>query len=81
MYNSRPTIFEHFVKACIANNGGVIDEDEEAVTAKLGGLIKYLSGGSLRADFSPSFFFYHGCRIVPRPAQDIGGPARVCEAE
>jgi hypothetical protein len=57
MYNSRPTIFEHFVKACIANNGGVIDEDEEAVTAKLGGLIKYLSGGSLRADFFPSFFF------------------------
>ncbi|KAJ7839550.1 armadillo-type protein [Mycena olivaceomarginata] len=41
---ARPTIFEHFVKACIANNGGVIDEDEEAVTAKLGGLIKYLSG-------------------------------------
>ncbi|KAJ7864759.1 hypothetical protein B0H14DRAFT_2735283 [Mycena olivaceomarginata] len=32
----RPTIFEHFVKAYIANNEGVID-DEEAVTAKLGG--------------------------------------------
>ncbi|KAJ7357896.1 hypothetical protein DFH08DRAFT_847475 [Mycena albidolilacea] len=40
---AHPTIFEHFVKACIANNGGIIDEDEEAVTAKLGGLIKYLS--------------------------------------
>ncbi|KAJ7348654.1 hypothetical protein DFH08DRAFT_960035 [Mycena albidolilacea] len=53
---ARPTIFEHFVKACIANNGGVIDEDEEPVTAKLGGLIKCLSGGSLRANFFPSFF-------------------------
>ncbi|KAJ7817194.1 hypothetical protein B0H14DRAFT_3148355 [Mycena olivaceomarginata] len=41
---AHPTIFEHFVKACIVNNGGVIDEDEEAVTAKLGDLIKYLSG-------------------------------------
>ncbi|KAJ7096724.1 armadillo-type protein [Mycena belliarum] len=39
----RPTIFDHFVDACVANNGGVIDEDEEKVTAKLATITKYIS--------------------------------------
>ncbi|KAF7349279.1 Sister chromatid cohesion protein pds5 [Mycena sanguinolenta] len=43
---SRPTIFEHFVESCIANNGGVIDDNEEAITEKLSRVIKHISGGS-----------------------------------
>ncbi|KAJ7695426.1 cohesin-associated protein Pds5 [Mycena rosella] len=45
LQRSRPTIFEHFVESCILNNGGVIDENEEAITAKLSTVIKYISGG------------------------------------
>ncbi|KAJ6486929.1 armadillo-type protein [Mycena sanguinolenta] len=41
---SRPTIFEHFVESCIANNGGVIDDNEEAITEKLARVIKHMSG-------------------------------------
>ncbi|KAJ7039761.1 armadillo-type protein [Mycena alexandri] len=43
LQRARPTIFEHFVESCIANNGGVIDENEEAITAKLSQVIKYIS--------------------------------------
>ncbi|KAJ7135989.1 cohesin-associated protein Pds5 [Mycena epipterygia] len=43
LQRARPTIFEHFVESCILNNGGVIDENEEAITAKLSGVIKYIS--------------------------------------
>ncbi|KAJ7160887.1 armadillo-type protein [Mycena filopes] len=43
---TRPTIFEHFVESCIANNGGVIDENEEAITGKLSNVIKYISASS-----------------------------------
>ncbi|KAF7350447.1 Sister chromatid cohesion protein pds5 [Mycena venus] len=43
---ARPTIFDHFVESCIANNGGVIDENEEAITTKLAAVIKYISGSS-----------------------------------
>ncbi|KAJ7145311.1 armadillo-type protein [Mycena crocata] len=43
LQRSRPTIFEHFIESCTANNGGVIDENEEAITAKLSTVIKYIS--------------------------------------
>ncbi|KAJ7446638.1 armadillo-type protein [Mycena latifolia] len=46
LQRSRPTIFEHFVESCILNNGGVIDENEEAITTKLSNVIKYISGTS-----------------------------------
>ncbi|TBU45152.1 armadillo-type protein [Dichomitus squalens] len=36
----RPTIYEKFVTACIEYNGGVIDENEDAVTEKLNVAIK-----------------------------------------
>ncbi|KAG5641986.1 hypothetical protein DXG03_003815 [Asterophora parasitica] len=39
----RPTVYDHFLDACMANNGGVIDEDEERVTQRLGGLIQHIS--------------------------------------
>ncbi|KAJ7057785.1 armadillo-type protein [Mycena amicta] len=39
---ARPTIFDHFVESCIANNGGVIDENEEAIKHKLSQVIKYI---------------------------------------
>ncbi|KAF8189855.1 cohesin-associated protein Pds5 [Mycena galopus ATCC 62051] len=41
---SRPTIFEHFIESCIANNGGVIDDNEEAITEKLARVIQHISG-------------------------------------
>ncbi|KAI6134781.1 armadillo-type protein [Pisolithus croceorrhizus] len=40
---NRPTAYEHFLQTCIQNNGGVIDEDEEAVKRKLGSIIRHLS--------------------------------------
>ncbi|KAJ7207075.1 armadillo-type protein [Mycena pura] len=43
LQRSRPTIFEHFVESCMANNGGVIDENEEAITTKLSSVIKFIS--------------------------------------
>ncbi|KAK7046668.1 sister chromatid cohesion protein pds5 [Favolaschia claudopus] len=44
LHRARPMIFEHFLDACIANNGGVIDENEDAVIAKLNAVVKYMSG-------------------------------------
>ncbi|KAJ6484326.1 armadillo-type protein [Mycena vitilis] len=43
LQRARPTIFEHYIEACIANNGGVIDENEEAITAKLSAVIRHIS--------------------------------------
>ncbi|KAI6158061.1 armadillo-type protein [Pisolithus tinctorius] len=40
---NRPTAYEHFLQACIQNNGGVIDENEEAVKQKLVNIIRHLS--------------------------------------
>ncbi|KAG6332171.1 hypothetical protein ID866_6918 [Astraeus odoratus] len=40
---SRPTPYEHFLQACIQNNGGVIDENEEAVKQRLNNVIRLLS--------------------------------------
>ncbi|KAJ7432911.1 armadillo-type protein [Mycena galericulata] len=40
---ARPTVFEHLVQSCVLNNGGVIDENEEAITTKLSNTIKYIS--------------------------------------
>ncbi|OSD08806.1 hypothetical protein PYCCODRAFT_1380708 [Trametes coccinea BRFM310] len=37
---SRPTLYEKFVTACVEYNGGVIDEDEEAVTERLSAAVK-----------------------------------------
>ncbi|EIN08867.1 hypothetical protein PUNSTDRAFT_67344 [Punctularia strigosozonata HHB-11173 SS5] len=42
--HSRPTVYEGFLQACIENNGGVIDEDEEKVVKKLANIIKRISG-------------------------------------
>ncbi|KAK1222320.1 Sister chromatid cohesion protein pds5 [Marasmius sp. AFHP31] len=42
--NVRPTAFEAYVSACVQNNGGVIDENEETVKKKLEGMIRVLSG-------------------------------------
>ncbi|KZP25702.1 ARM repeat-containing protein [Athelia psychrophila] len=41
---SRPTLFEHFIKACEKNNGGIIDADEEAITQRLNAVIQRLAG-------------------------------------
>ncbi|KAJ6631101.1 armadillo-type protein [Mycena sp. CBHHK59/15] len=43
LQRSRPTIFEHFVEACIQNNGGVIDENEEQITTKLANVIQHIT--------------------------------------
>ncbi|KAL0958138.1 hypothetical protein HGRIS_000306 [Hohenbuehelia grisea] len=40
---ARPTIFEHFVDACVKNNGGIIDEDEDKVIRKLNAVIQHIS--------------------------------------
>ncbi|KAF9235796.1 armadillo-type protein [Melanogaster broomeanus] len=40
---SRPTVYDHFLQACIQNNGGVIDENEESVIQRLSAVIKHLS--------------------------------------
>ncbi|GLB39171.1 putative cohesin-associated protein pds5 [Lyophyllum shimeji] len=42
----RSTVYEHFLDACIKNNGGIIDEDEDKVTQRLNGLIQYLAHNS-----------------------------------
>ncbi|KAJ7599219.1 armadillo-type protein [Mycena floridula] len=39
----RPTVFDHFVTACVQNNGGIIDENEEQIVARLAKLIQYIS--------------------------------------
>ncbi|GJE86522.1 hypothetical protein PsYK624_026020 [Phanerochaete sordida] len=39
----RPTMFERFVESCIANNGGIIDEDEEKIVFALKQDIKRLA--------------------------------------
>ncbi|KAJ7755342.1 armadillo-type protein [Mycena maculata] len=43
LQRARPTIFDHFVESCIANNGGVIDENEEAIMTKLADVIRHIS--------------------------------------
>ncbi|KAH7882429.1 armadillo-type protein [Phlebopus sp. FC_14] len=40
---SRPTVYDHFLQACIQNNGGVIDEHEESVKQRLNNVIRHLS--------------------------------------
>ncbi|CAL1708691.1 unnamed protein product [Somion occarium] len=40
---SRPTPYERFLQCCIENNGGVIDENEETITANLNASIKKLA--------------------------------------
>ncbi|KAF8726601.1 hypothetical protein AX14_007667 [Amanita brunnescens Koide BX004] len=42
--NLRPTVYEHFLEACMKNNGGIIDENEETVTRRLQSLIQTLAG-------------------------------------
>ncbi|KAI0634818.1 armadillo-type protein [Trametes polyzona] len=37
---SRPTVYEKFVDACVEYNGGVIDENEEAITERLNAVLK-----------------------------------------
>ncbi|KAI0689173.1 armadillo-type protein [Cytidiella melzeri] len=40
----RPTVYERYLQACIDNNGGVIDEDEENVVNNLTMTIKRVAG-------------------------------------
>ncbi|KIJ63153.1 hypothetical protein HYDPIDRAFT_113739 [Hydnomerulius pinastri MD-312] len=40
---SRPTMYDHYLQACIQNNGGVIDENEETVKQRLNAVIRHLS--------------------------------------
>ncbi|KAF7323824.1 hypothetical protein MKEN_00603700 [Mycena kentingensis (nom. inval.)] len=42
-----PTVFEIFVDACIANNGGVIDENEELVKRRLTEIIRHIGSACL----------------------------------
>ncbi|KAJ8473024.1 hypothetical protein ONZ45_g16446 [Pleurotus djamor] len=42
---SRPTIYEHFVEACVKNNGGVIDENEDQVTRRLNSVVQFIATG------------------------------------
>ncbi|KAG6907699.1 hypothetical protein DXG01_007755 [Tephrocybe rancida] len=49
----RPNVYDHLVDACIKNNGGIIDEDEEAVAQRLNSLIHHISSSSI----SPSHGF------------------------
>ncbi|KAI0777199.1 hypothetical protein BD413DRAFT_514292 [Trametes elegans] len=44
MKGSRPTLYEKFVNAAVDYNGGVIDEDEEAVTERLNLAVKAIAG-------------------------------------
>ncbi|OCH91293.1 hypothetical protein OBBRIDRAFT_792457 [Obba rivulosa] len=39
----RPTPYEKFVEACVKNNGGIIDENEEAIAEELTGSIKRIA--------------------------------------
>ncbi|KAF8869879.1 armadillo-type protein, partial [Infundibulicybe gibba] len=39
----RPNIFDHFVEACIKNNGGIIDENEELVVRKLNAVVQHIA--------------------------------------
>ncbi|KAL0574121.1 Sister chromatid cohesion protein pds5 [Marasmius crinis-equi] len=41
--NARPTSYEAYVNACVQNNGGVIDENEELVKKRLEGMIRVVS--------------------------------------
>ncbi|KAI0824810.1 armadillo-type protein [Trametes gibbosa] len=41
---SRPTSYEKFVNACVDYNGGVIDENEEAITERLAAAAKTAAG-------------------------------------
>nr|GAT42782.1 predicted protein [Mycena chlorophos] len=43
---NRPTIWDHFLESCIANNGGVIDENEAAVKHKLAQVVKYIASST-----------------------------------
>ncbi|KAJ7810116.1 armadillo-type protein, partial [Mycena leptocephala] len=43
LHRLQPTVFNHYVESCIANNGGVIDENEEAITTRLSNVIRYIS--------------------------------------
>ncbi|KAH0834786.1 hypothetical protein J3R83DRAFT_10387 [Lanmaoa asiatica] len=40
---NRPTMYEHYLQACIQNNGGVIDENEESIVQRLNNVVKHLS--------------------------------------
>ncbi|KAM6492441.1 Armadillo-type fold [Amanita muscaria] len=41
--NMRPTVYEHFIEACITHNGGIIDEDEETVTRRFHSLTQFIA--------------------------------------
>ncbi|KAF8434558.1 cohesin-associated protein Pds5 [Boletus edulis BED1] len=40
---NRPTMYEHYLRACIQNNGGVIDENEEIIIQRLNNVVKHLA--------------------------------------
>ncbi|EMD34698.1 hypothetical protein CERSUDRAFT_116889 [Gelatoporia subvermispora B] len=40
----RPTPYEKFVEACIKNNGGIVDDNEEAIAEELTNAIKRVAG-------------------------------------
>ncbi|KAG6833054.1 hypothetical protein H0H87_012065 [Tephrocybe sp. NHM501043] len=39
----RPNVYDHLLDAFVKNNGGIIDENEEAVTQRLSSLIQHIS--------------------------------------
>ncbi|KAG6901443.1 hypothetical protein C0995_011956 [Termitomyces sp. Mi166 len=39
----RPNVYDHFLDACVKNNGGVIDENEELVVQRLNVLTQHIS--------------------------------------
>ncbi|KAF9255405.1 hypothetical protein L218DRAFT_884207 [Marasmius fiardii PR-910] len=41
--NIRPTSYETFINACVQNNGGIIDKNEEFVKKKLEGMVRAIS--------------------------------------
>ncbi|KAH0581979.1 hypothetical protein H2248_011642 [Termitomyces sp. 'cryptogamus'] len=41
----RPSAYDHFLAACVKNNGGIIDENEESVTQRLNAFTQHISLG------------------------------------
>ncbi|KAG8216411.1 hypothetical protein J3R82DRAFT_6516 [Butyriboletus roseoflavus] len=54
---NRPTMYEHYLQACIQNNGGVIDENEESIIQRLNNVVKHLSQQSLESTLSTMTIF------------------------
>ncbi|KII91267.1 hypothetical protein PLICRDRAFT_105332 [Plicaturopsis crispa FD-325 SS-3] len=42
--NKRPTLYDRYVQCCIQNNGGIIDENEEAVHKRLNVIVQHIAG-------------------------------------